>query len=523
MFKTYHWLSKMGTAKTINGYIYFFRKIPFIKKIFRSDTFDYPNLKTFIGGISFVLSFIIAIFKSAMSLGVVVLIMFLLLGDFTIMQEGFQVAIFFFYFCFGLIVPKVLSKEVSNFYNICVFKANPTNLGLSLSLISRLIQCFGRTLIFILILPIFDISILSAIIISLLCLGGQLIGEAGYLWLYKEKGKAPSLSTAYMIVLILIILICAGVLLKVGIYGDILTHYISIIFITGLTGLSWYYILNYDHYNEAFAMVARKEYYDVMLNPGAVTFSNVELKNSDLSISETNEKTGYSLLNTIFFRRHRRILIKPALIKSAVCTLIFIFALIYGLLFNSSHVKEGINIVINQYTMFPFLLYMLCNSEKVTRAMFLNCDFSLMRFGFYKEKKALLKMFSLRLRDVALINAIITLTISVGLILLTSVFASDALMAMVLVTIMTIVLGLFFTVHYLFIYYIFQPYTEDLKTKSPMYGVLKGIVYFLCWIMIGVESPQTVLLPIIILFSVLYTIVALVVVYTKAPKTFRVK
>ncbi len=215
---------------------------------------------------------------------------------------------------------------------------------------------------------------------------------------------------------------------------------------------------------------------------------------------------------------------KPALIKSGIIALVFLIGLVYGLIFDGEAIESIIKGLNDEYTMIPFIIYMLCNSERITRAMFLNCDFSLMRFGFYKERKSLLRMFSLRLRDVSLINAMVTLSLSIALMVLTYFFAPNELMSMLLISLMIIILGIFFTVHYLFIYYLFQPYTEDLKVKSPMYGLLKGVVYIICYmLMVLVDSPKGIFLPAIIISAVIYIIVALALVYTKSPKTFRVK
>ena len=84
-------------------------------------------------------------------------------------------------------------------------------------------------------------------------------------------------------------------------------------------------------------------------------------------------------------------------------------------------------------------------------------------------------------------------------------------------------LAVFFSVHPLFLYYIFQPYTAQLAVKNPFFGILNWVVYFLCWMCLQIKQPTSVFTLLVVACTVAYSAVALAVVWNRAEKTFRIK
>ena len=84
-------------------------------------------------------------------------------------------------------------------------------------------------------------------------------------------------------------------------------------------------------------------------------------------------------------------------------------------------------------------------------------------------------------------------------------------------------LGVFFSVHSLGMYYLFQPYTSDLKVKNPFFGVINGVMYVVCYTCIQIRSTPTWFTPVVLVITVLYSAVILFFVWRRAPRTFRVK
>ncbi|HCW73608.1 MAG TPA: hypothetical protein DHM90_07250 [Clostridiaceae bacterium] len=147
----------------------------------------------------------------------------------------------------------------------------------------------------------------------------------------------------------------------------------------------------------------------------------------------------------------------------------------------------------------------------------------MLNYGFYRQPKALLEMFTLRLKRIVIGNMIPTAAVIVGLLLLSTVSGARNYMEIMPVIFMLIALSLFFSIHYIFMYYIFQPYTSSMEVKNPFFSIINGLVYFLSYMALQIRTPAERFLPFIIVFSMLYALAAVTLVYKKAPQTFRVK
>ena len=86
-----------------------------------------------------------------------------------------------------------------------------------------------------------------------------------------------------------------------------------------------------------------------------------------------------------------------------------------------------------------------------------------------------------------------------------------------------ITLSCFFSIHYLFLYYIIQPYTSQLTVKSPIYKIASFIVYIAAYSCLQVETQSIWFTLTVILVTVIYALIALTLVYKFAPKNFKLK
>ena len=87
-------------------------------------------------------------------------------------------------------------------------------------------------------------------------------------------------------------------------------------------------------------------------------------------------------------------------------------------------------------------------------------------------------------------------------------------------------MSVFFSVHYLVLYYLFQPYTSGLDTKHPIYAIISGSTYPVCYLIatqLGKLISPLIFGGILIGFCVLYTAAALILAYKLAPKTFKLR
>ena len=173
---------------------------------------------------------------------------------------------------------------------------------------------------------------------------------------------------------------------------------------------------------------------------------------------------------------------------------------------------------------FVFILYAINRGGGFTKALFMNCDHSLLTYSFYKQPAMVLKLFRIRLREIIKINLLPALVIGAGLALL--LFASggtDNPLNYVLLFISIVCMSIFFSVHNLTVYYLLQPYNAGTEIKSGTYTLVMSATYLVCYFMMQVQMPTLVFGALCIAFCLLYVVVACLLIYKFAPRTFRLR
>ena len=171
-----------------------------------------------------------------------------------------------------------------------------------------------------------------------------------------------------------------------------------------------------------------------------------------------------------------------------------------------------------------FIMYSFNRRTGFTQALFINCDHSLLTYSFYKQPKNILKLFWIRLREIVKVNLLPSSVIGTGLaLLLFATGGTDNLFHYVVLFVSVVALSIFFSVHYLTLYYLLQPYNAGTEIKSGTYQFMTGGTYFVCYMMLQVKMPTFIFGIMTIAFCVIYCIVASVLVYKLAPKTFRIR
>ena len=154
----------------------------------------------------------------------------------------------------------------------------------------------------------------------------------------------------------------------------------------------------------------------------------------------------------------------------------------------------------------------------------MNCFNSLLTYSFYKQPKFVLKLFQIRLREIVKVNLLPAFVIGAGLAVLLYVSGGTENPVNYAVLLVSIVcLSVFFSVHYLTIYYLLQPYNAGTEMKSATYQLVLTATYLVCFLMMQLRMSTLVFGLMTILFCLLYCVVASVLVFRFAPKTFKLR
>lgn len=133
-----------------------------------------------------------------------------------------------------------------------------------------------------------------------------------------------------------------------------------------------------------------------------------------------------------------------------------------------------------------FIMYLINREETVTQAMFMNCDHSMLTYRFYRQPKAVLTLFRYRLISLIKINLIPASVLAIGLpVLLWISGGTEQAWNYIVLFISILLMAVFFSVHYLVLYYLLQPYNIELESKSTMYTVIKSLTWLVCYFAIS--------------------------------------
>ena len=353
--------------------------------------------------------------------------------------------------------------------------------------------------------------------------GSKLAVDSYSLWDYEQTGhvrndsklkKWPWLLTAVLLALAYLPLLVGAVLpLKVSAVLWVLC------IPAGLLGLRR--VVTFRYYREINQELLAGLFTQIDTAKKAVKTANEKVISADLTI--TSQKNGFEFLNELFIKRHRKILWRSTLRIAVICAILCCGVLLLMAL--EPGVKTDINeMVMTWLPYFVFIMYIINRGTGFTNALFMNCDHSLLTYSFYKQPKFVLRLFQIRLREIIKINAVLALVIGIGLsvILFVSGGTENPLNYVVLIC-SVLAMSIFFSIHYLTVYYLLQPYTAGTEMKSGTYRIVMILTYVVCYAMMNLRLPILVFGVACIAFCVLYSVVASILVYKYAPQTFRLR
>ena len=241
----------------------------------------------------------------------------------------------------------------------------------------------------------------------------------------------------------------------------------------------------------------------------------------DKDIAST--KSGFAYFHELFVKRHSKLLTKA--VKKQTLFIIIIFAMIIMISYIVPDIKENLNTIALTYLpYFVFIMYFLNRGTVITQAMFMNCDHSMLTYKFYRRPTVILSIFKERLKTLIRINLLPSSFIGIGLATLLYVTGGTEDPLNYLVLFISInAISIFFSVHYLVLYYLLQPYNINTKIKNSTYIVVQYLTYFICFFMMQFKLPTLFFGIACIIFSISYCLISLMLVYKLAPKTFKIR
>ena len=243
-----------------------------------------------------------------------------------------------------------------------------------------------------------------------------------------------------------------------------------------------------------------------------------------LDAGPDSRKTGCARFNELFVRRNYRLLMRPARRTAVIAGA----ALAPGCAacLALPEIAAAINgALVPALPMMLLLMYFINRGNTVTQVLFFNCDSSMLSYRFYRQPRVILGIFAARLKSLTAINLLPTAVIALGLpLLLLCSGGTDTPTDYLVLPLAILAMSVFFSVHYLVLYYLLQPYTAGLENTSFGYRLITGLTYFVCYMIYANVHGATMAFGIgMIVFAAVYVAAALLLAYRLAPRTFKLR
>ena len=525
MFNTFLISFKLKITYKTNTVIYSLKQIPIIKKILPSSLYQNEGLKIIGGFISLFLEFVKTFLGKFLYL---LLMVYAPLFYFNTSKSSTFLHLILILTLIGSFFNTYMFNPTKDkFYAMFLMRMNAKKYTISnyfYEMIRIVVGFLPFTIIFglLLSLPLYICFMIPFFIAAI-----KILVSSYFLNLYERKGiirdENHPIKTLWVTTIVL--LAVAYLLPFMGIViPEVLSLIIMIISIIGSI-FCIRYLFSFSKYREIYKIILSDTNMDVatMGKNNIQVIKDSNLKNIDDTVDVNSNKEGFSYFNEIFVRRHQKLLVKSMKRITFVCLILLLVISVCVFIIPEFKIKVN-EIILVYLPYFVFIMYLINRGQTITQAMFMNCDHSMLTYSIYKKPSNILSLFKERLKTLVGINLIPAAVIGLGLPILLFITGGSSNPYHYLVLFVSIIsMSIFFSVHHLVLYYLLQPYNVNSETKSAMYGICNGITYFVCYYMIEVKMPIMIFGVAMIVFSAVYFIVALLLVYRYAHKTFRLR
>lgn len=513
---------KLKNTYRVNSIIYSLKQIPIIKKILPNHLYQNKELKIFGNIVSSLMEF------GSIFLGKLLYIFIMIFSFLKFFQtapaETFLHIFYFLTIAGALMNTYMFNPTKDKYYAMMLMNMDAKKYTLSNYFYAMLKVVVGFLPFTILFGMLCGVPLWITIFMPFVVVSFKMIVSYFYLKKFMKTKIATNenIPDKVLWLSIIVLVLCAYGLpylnIVMPIYLFLILSGVAVLFgIFSLVG-----IIKFTQYKQVYRQILVPNNVYVMEQSSQIMKETIA-KQIEFDSNISSDKNGFAYFHDIFVKRHRKILTKSA--KKQALVILGIFGLLFFLVFIEPNFKSRINHLLLVYLpYFVFIMYFLNRGQVYAQALFYNCDHSMLTYRVFRTPKVILGLFRERLKTLMVINIMPSLLIALGLpLLLFFTGGTDNVLNYFVLFFSIIAMSIFFSVHYLVMYYLLQPYNVSTEMKSSTYSIMQGVTYFVCYFMMQVQLPTIVFGICAILFSVVYSFVSLFIAYKYAPKTFKLR
>lgn len=534
MLRTVSTLFSIRTSSAVNRLIYYAQKLPLVGRAVKDPLYANLDGKKAIAIIAFLLHIIWGFGSKLAYLGLMVYVPAVVWNE-TLSQED-QLSLFMHIFLLlsfgtaGVISASVMETKREKYIAVKLMRMKPAaymQASLGYRYFSYFIYYIPAMLLF---TSFLNVPVLQGMALAVSVTLWRVFCEYLHLKLFQKTGIVLIKNT--VVVWLAIGLgygaAYAPILLKwTPSIGNLLLLWPVTMVIAVFGASAAVQLKRYSDYRTAVDAATKRD--DPLLDLGQMfneaNQKQVKLKDIDFTptVGQTDQlksREGYAYLNALFFARHRSLIVRPLWNRMAIIGALGVI----GVTFSVIDTERASSLAANWTMGIPYLIWImnfLSIGERACKAIFYNCDLSLMRYSFYR--KAADRHFRQRLSRICGLN--LALAAALGAALTGFALAAGGVPTeeLLLTLLFVFALSVFFSIHHLFLYYILQPYSTELNMKNPFFFIV-NVVVSMAFVLVIILKVDTAALTIaIVAITVVYFMTALILVRRWGPRTFRVK
>lgn len=505
-----------------NGFIYSLKSIPVINRLLPVSLYRSPGLKIFANFVSILWEIISMFFGKLLYLFIII---FLLKDHMkSSPANSFMHMFFFLTITGGFLNTHIFHPTRDKYYAIFLMRMNAREYTLSNYFYFLLKIVIGFLPFTLLLGRLSGVSTVICLLMPLFVVSVKLIFTALALHDYVRTGHAKNENKLDSVALVGIAVSLAAAYLPpfLGYAMNGAVFLALFVIFAVMAVFSFSYVLKFPEYRRICKELLTADNFAMNRKDMAARATQKSLQNN-IDFKATSSKSGYQYFNDLFVKRHSSLLTKSAKHITLISLAVLVLSIMACFLFPEAKPKiNGMMLTFLPY--FLFIMYFINRGKVITQAMFMNCDHSMLAYRFYRQPRAILFLFTERLKSILLINLMPASVIALGLpILLWFTGGTDNALNYVLLFVSIIAMSVFFSVHNMVLYYLLQPYNINLEIKSGTFAIVNSFTYFVCYFAIGKKVPTLIFGTLISVFCIVYIAVALILAYRLAPKTFKLR
>jgi len=341
-------------------------------------------------------------------------------------------------------------------------------------------------------------------------------------------------STIYVIFIIFIII--GSVLLPIFTdstwFHNIISHWSLIVISLIIGGISYKGITNFKDEDRYLAELIDRST-GIIMTVANVHSDQMRNEQKKLTLTKINKnhhkKRGNIYLNALLFDRYKKEfskIIKLRLLLSLAIIAIFLIGF-FGFREIFEDTIELAQLI--QIVFIPVWISMLAVGRKIVLLVYTNCDSAMLNYAFYKTRKVIVTGFIYRTLKTLKLNSVLAL--APMFIILTFAITDQDFSKIIPTILILFTFLILFSFHELFLYYLLQPYAENMQIKSPIYFILTFLSSFIIWFFIGgmdrwlqtLYDQKYVLIFTLLAITMVYILIGGIIIYYFGTKTFKTR